>query len=888
MAVPGKTQKFQSLSNQVKGQTKPQEPLISTDQITQLFDDFWYQPERADLTYWSHQPESSKTKLVNELKARRDEEQTAQKETQAKQQGPSHLTNQQITSLYSEYGFPTPKSSSDFEWIRQNFPDDEQKIRAIFDEKRKQMDQMMKIQGKNTIDRVKQQSMPMAPQNNMPILNNQWGWQGGRYGGQWWPTDGQGAGATWGVKWVFPTRYVPIKFTGDPNWSAEGDEKTIWLLDSQDKTIRPFLSMTAFQNFYGDSAINALKQVANFDPQDLLSWEWASFQMYGNAQGINNDGQVPKVEATPQQLKKNYGQPEDPTTLGQSTYAVDGLFDLWLTDKWSGLDVNGIQAALQDPIIMEKYARAVTAGGYSFNDIYRDLKSKELKTNVQIIDPVMTKTDYLKTSAGQASQSLTNLDPPAQYGQINSSVFNNPITQGSSGLNEIVKILVPPLDMTSPEAKAQMDQVHSAFYDILTAKINANTEAAKAQADGDYQTFRDYLEKTYGFKLSADATQGWQQLQQITANNSNAWLSGSGIEKEQVDNSLKMIREQDSQIRTQEMNDTEKAAAEKAKASASPEEVAKMTPEERQRWWFTPSQSTLDALSISALKAKYPTATDAELNAMRSQILDENGNYRSSLYQTRSDNLLKVTTGSTLESSFNDKTQNKLLADAINQIEPGAINASDLNWSQEEFQRLTVQLKDFQARKKAEAPFLPADPSNPLGNVGSTTSTPTTLVWTQTTPGAPANDTSSIQDQARIDAANASNKAASDAASKQDQANIDAAVAANKAASDAASKISNTLSNKPTPNNAAWQTYIPNVADMGKYTNITKPDANKKIYGTPINPPVTTTPTITTPTDPAAGRIKIPNLAIMGTYKPNQYDRIGTSVYLKSGVKQTW
>lgn len=75
---------------------------------------------------------------------------------------------------------------------------------------------------------------------------------------------------------------------------------------------------------------------------------------------------------------------------------------------------------------------------------------------------------------------------------------------------------------------------------------------------------------------------------------------------------------------------------------------------------------------------------------------------------------------------------------------------------------------------------------------------------------------------------------------------------------------------------------------MGKYTNITKPDANKKIYGTPINPPVTTTPTITTPTDPAAGRIKIPNLAIMGTYKPNQYDRIGTSVYLKSGVKQTW
>jgi hypothetical protein len=44
MAVAGKTQKFQSLSNQVKSQVntqqKPQEKKLSTDQITKLFDDF--------------------------------------------------------------------------------------------------------------------------------------------------------------------------------------------------------------------------------------------------------------------------------------------------------------------------------------------------------------------------------------------------------------------------------------------------------------------------------------------------------------------------------------------------------------------------------------------------------------------------------------------------------------------------------------------------------------------------------------------------------------------------------------------------------------------------------------------------------------------------------
>ena len=56
-------------------------------------------------------------------------------------------------------------------------------------------------------------------------------------------------------------------------------------------------------------------------------------------------------------------------------------------------------------------------------------------------------------------------------------------------------------------------------------------------------------------------------------------------------------------------------------------------PEKARRWGLIPSDEVKNALSLSALKEKYPNAKEEDLAQYISILLDENGNYRSTLYQ---------------------------------------------------------------------------------------------------------------------------------------------------------------------------------------------------------------------------------------------------------------
>jgi hypothetical protein len=55
---------------------------------------------------------------------------------------------------------------------------------------------------------------------------------------------------------------------------------------------------------------------------------------------------------------------------------------------------------------MAKYIGAMAYGGYSLNDVYSDIKRKDLISkgdqslaNTQVIDPSLTKQQYLNTTA---------------------------------------------------------------------------------------------------------------------------------------------------------------------------------------------------------------------------------------------------------------------------------------------------------------------------------------------------------------------------------------------------------------------------------------------------------------------------------------------------------
>jgi hypothetical protein len=51
------------------------------------------------------------------------------------------------------------------------------------------------------------------------------------------------------------------------------------------------------------------------------------------------------------------------------------------------------------------------------------------------------------------------------------------------------------------------------------------------------------------------------------------------------------------------------------------------------KWGLVPSDDILNKYSISNLKSLYPEKTEQELMNYRNAVLDENGNFRSTIYK---------------------------------------------------------------------------------------------------------------------------------------------------------------------------------------------------------------------------------------------------------------
>jgi hypothetical protein len=236
---------------------------------------------------------------------------------------------------------------------------------------------------------------------------------------------------------------------------------------------------------------------------------------------------------------------------------------------------------------------------------------------------------------------------------------------------------------------------------------------------------------------------------------------------------------------------------------------------------------------IAKHRANYPAQsnmTDAEIKERYyDNIYDQNGNLRSTLYKNYQDNVNKTKFGW----SFNE-----LPGTSIEQTKINTLAAK--------------KLKEEEALQKTAANY---ETGTGLFNA------------TQGAPTIPYEDPSIKSAQSAYNTTEADRIRA-----QEDKARIDAAAAVNQKAINAAKNISSAPAGKE---------YIPNVESKKNYTNITAPDANKRIYGTLK----TSAPA---PVDPTAGRIKIPNLANMAKHKATDYDRIGTSVYLKAGVKPLW
>jgi hypothetical protein len=335
---------------------------------------------------------------------------------------------------------------------------------------------------------------------------------------------------------------------------------------------------------------------------------------------------------------------------------------------------------------------------------------------------------------------------------------------------------VKQLKVGTPEWNAAMDKINVAYYDVLQQQMNANTEQEQQAAQYNWESLKKNIETNLNIKLSGDALQAWDQVQNLKDTYGKQNIEGSGLQNEATDDYLRRVRLADSQMRTGAKTEEEQKNMDYYTKFANPEQIKALiatNPELAKKWGLIPSADVKNAMSFSSLKAKYPNVPDADINAYIAQVVDENGNYRSNLYQRKmTGNSIGASPGNTSISYNADgtvRTETVTPSDygvvdinaAMNQYKGDMVqNSVDAAMAAEKLKKDGPVPTDTShtfysqpASGSAGTPNGTATPSNPLGNTGTTAAASVastmgtgTVKPTTTTPARP--DTS-VADAAR-------------------------------------------------------------------------------------------------------------------------------------------
>ena len=353
--------------------------------------------------------------------------------------------------------------------------------------------------------------------------------------------------------------------------------------------------------------------------------------------------------------------PYGSTEKRDPNFAISQVRGIFAAAESSGIiDPIFLRSYIKEPITVAFYVDAILHGGYKTGDIINDLKRLEMKKNgdpnvskIKIIHPEIKKSDYLNTAEGAESVVKTRQYIPTI--QLTGNLNPDILKYGIDMPDEAFKILSPIYDIKSEEFKTAVNNVKSAFYDLSMQQLQAESEQEKVVADTNMTKFKETIERQYGIALSDNATAAWKQLESLGETMSQRGLQGSGMEQETIDSYLRAIRNKDAQNRQAKLSAEETQTASFYKASATPQQIqaliaedqAKGLPRDQWRatkWGLVPSDDILQKYSMESLKQRFPDQTEEELKAYKNAVLDEQGNYRSTLYSNYYSELNKKST----------------------------------------------------------------------------------------------------------------------------------------------------------------------------------------------------------------------------------------------------
>ena len=340
------------------------------------------------------------------------------------------------------------------------------------------------------------------------------------------------------------------------------------------------------------------------------------------------------------------------------------VFLNFLKTPGSGIDQAFISKINNDPTMMAFYMNALAAGNYRTDDIYRDIKRRELVEKgdeslkyVQVISPTVNADEFKVTDQGRLATTLPSITPPAQIGNISQDVWGSTAAM----LNDNYYKLLDPesYDPNSTAFKDSLSKIKSEMHDYILRALESGNEKDKAIADSEWSKYKEDLERTTGYKLSDNALAAWRQLEKIDSDMAEAGIANSGIENQAEDEALRDYRERNRQVRETTESTLKSKEASVAQASYSPAQIKAMNDEDSAKglprdqwrsvqWGLAPKDSVNLNDFIAQHRATYPntTLTDDEIKAKYyDNLYDENGNYRSKLYQNYQDNKSKTIYG---------------------------------------------------------------------------------------------------------------------------------------------------------------------------------------------------------------------------------------------------
>lgn len=484
-------------------------------------------------------------------------------------------------------------------------------------------------------------------------------------------------------------RFSLIKFTnGSPDIEAVGSSaSTVWLYDSENKVYMPFLSWDALKNAYPNIPEEQLISRINLVDTSALQHEDFKGTFLTHEYGIPATGLPAKIYQpagnTTGTALSRYGQEAQPEDVETNMGNILGVA-LTSWKRAGAISEETFNTITKDPTTMARYLTASLYGGYTFDDIFRDAKAKELAasgnaaySNFKAIDDNSSAYEFYQTAEGQKSKSDQRLAPPPTIG-MDQSLFDLPISKISANA---FATLVPPIDWTDPKFKDEADKIQAGWFDIMNAKMTADTEQAKMIADQNYADFIRDTKAKYGIQLSNNAREAYNQLQGMFEQGSQRGIANSGIIDDLMQRKLRDTRANNEYLRTSETNTLEGQKRQQLLQYGTPAqikaEVDKMDAEDKAKgidpamyrsvtWGLVPSAETKNFFTIENLRKVYPEMSDEDLQRVKNLTVDSNGNYMSGLYQKLYQSQFNLQ-GTGTEQLRDDYQQNKLFQQKLDE-----------------------------------------------------------------------------------------------------------------------------------------------------------------------------------------------------------------------------